>query len=782
MEERTKRGLTDAEVAERVSAGKVNVTKNNHQKTTGQIVRSHTITYFNILNLVFAIVIILTGQIKNVLFVGVVIANSFIGIVQELRVKKLIDQLSVVTAAKAKLYRNDEIVALPVEEIVTDDEIYVAPGDQLACDGTVLSSDGLELNESMLTGEAKPVRKAEGDPVMSGSFVTAGTGVFRVTKVGDETYASELVAKAQTKKRATSEMQSTISGIIKVISLLIIPLGLLLLRSQYISTEGDWPTAIVRTISGVIGMIPEGLVLLTSISFILGVGRLAKKKALVQEMEAIEALARVDILCTDKTGTITTGELMVADVISFAGLDKDNIRDIMSEINGAFEDKNATQAALDAYFGIAEGWKIREKIPFSSARKYRAVGFENHGDFVLGAPEFLIKDNDKLLSLLEGYSKEGYRVLLLGHASRVDEKNERVTGVRPAAVIIISDIIKSDAADVFRYFEENKVQIKVISGDNPVTVSTVARKAGVSGADRFVDASTLPADPEALKKEIVKYNIFGRVKPEQKQAFVRAWQENGNTVAMVGDGVNDVLAIKDADCGIAMAAGSEAAKHSAHIVLLDSDFSSMTEIVKEGREIISNIERMSSLYLTKTIYSVMLVFIYILIRRSYPFTTLQMGLINSACIGLPSILLTLEQQEGLNRSGFLKHVLKVAAPGAFTMVTTILLVQLFAEIFDWTPEIYSTFTLVLGTMIGLLIVAQVLSPMNTYHKIILGICVAVFLLVILFLPGFYDIHNLWMWWSLLFIPLSLLVAMLIYWYSRLTNRFVRWFFREKEEA
>ena len=775
------RGLSEEEVAKRTAEGQINITKQNHQKSVGQIVRAHTITYFNILNLAFAAVIIATGQIKNVLFIGVVICNAAIGIIQELRVKQLIDQLTVVTAARTKVFRDSRLIEIPVDKIVLGDICRIEPGDQLVTDGTVISSDGLEVNESMLTGEAKPVRKQKGDPLLSGSFIVAGTGAMKVTAVGENTYASTLVEKAQTKKRAKSEMQDTIKSIIRFISILIIPLGLLLLRSQYLSTGGDWPTTIVRTISGIIGMIPEGLVLLTSVSFILGVGRLAKKQALVQEMEAIEALARVNILCTDKTGTITTGELMVADVIAFSGLDTSAVSDILAEINGAFDDTNATQEALIKHFGRTNNWKVKDKIPFSSARKFRAISFEGHGDYVLGAPEFLIRQNEKLLNLLEGYSAEGYRVLLLGRSSGISPEKQSIGQIRPIAVVIISDIIKTDAAEIFRYFADNNVQVKVISGDNPITVSTVAKKAGVSGFDKYVDASTLPEDPEELRKEIKKYNIFGRVKPEQKQAFVRAWQASGNTVAMVGDGVNDVLAIKDADCGIAMAAGAEAAKHSAHIVLMNSDFSSMKDIVKEGREIISNIERVSSLYLTKTIYSVILVFLYILMRRSYPFTTLQIGLINVACIGIPSFLLTLEQQDNLTREGFLRHVLKVAAPGAFTMVTTMLIVQLLNEIFNWDPNVYSTFTLVLGGYIGMLIVMQVCMPMNAYHKFIVIISIAVFVLAILLLPGFYDIHHLWMWWSLLFIPLSILVAMLIYWYSRLTNRFVGWFFREQEK-
>ncbi len=769
-------GLSETEVSERIKEGRVNKTKNNHQKSTAQIIRAHTLTYFNILNAALAALVLWTGQWKHVLFVGVVIANSVIGIFQELRVKKLIDQLSVITAAKAKVLRGGVEREINIEEIVENDAVSITPGDQITTDGTVLVSDGLEVNESMLTGESRPVAKAKGDPILSGSFVVAGTGIYETEKVGSATYAATLVEKAQTKKRASSEMQQTIGTIIKVVSVIIIPLGYLLFRSQYASA-GSLGDAIVRTVSGIIGMIPEGLVLLTSINFILGVGRLAQKNALVQEMEAIEALARVNVLCTDKTGTITTGDLSVADVIPLASLPVERIGDIMKEISGAFTDKNETQKALDAYFGTASGWNVREKIPFSSDRKYRAVGFESRGDYVLGAPEFLVPDNETFLGILAKYTKEGYRVLLLGKTDSVH--NGTIGRVLPVAIIVLSDVIKTDAADVFSYFADHDVQIKVISGDHPETVSTVAKKAGVRGYEKFTDASALPEDQEAFAEAISGYNIFGRVRPEQKQKFIRAWQSQGNTVGMVGDGVNDVLAIKDSDCGIAMAAGSEAAKHSAHIVLLDSDFTSMKDIVKEGREIISNIERVSSLYLTKTIYSMILVLIYILIRRAYPFTTLQMGLINGACIGIPSFMLTLEQQEKVSVGGFLRQVLKVAAPGALTMVTTMMLIQLMNEVFGWSEAVYSTFVLVLGCYVGLLIVAQVCSPLNTYHKMIVYICIGLVLLAIVFLPGFYDIHGLWMWWSLLLIPMGLLVAMLIYWYSRLTNRFVEWWYRER---
>ena len=790
-------GLTQAEVAERVSQGLVNKASNDGRRTTGQIIRAHTLTYFNFLNIFLGVLVFLTGEYKNMLFLGVIVCNSLIGIVQEMRVKKLIDNLSVVTASRCTVIRDGRRQEIPVEDIVTDDLVVLRPGDQLAADGTVVEADGLELNESLLTGESHPVIKSPGDSLLSGSFISAGTGIQKVDNVGAACYASKLVKKAQVKHRASSEMQVTIGRIIKVVSIIIIPIGLLLFWSQRAANPDDMSNAIVRTVSGVLGMIPEGLVLLTSVSFIIGVGRLAMKRALVQEMESIEALARVTVLCTDKTGTITTGKLQVHEVIPFGNETEETVSEVIREINAAFSDTNNTQDALIQYFGQTTSWVADAKIPFSSAWKYRAVSFRGRGAYVIGAPEFLIAGREDMMEIIDSYSDRGYRVLILGRTTSVIPAGEKTSStasgsapstltspvsarstqtspsigpISPMAAIVISDVIKTDAIEVFQSFSEAGVAVKVISGDNPRTVSSVAMKAGVKDAGKYVDASTLPSRLEDLRKVISDYTIFGRVKPEQKQLFVKAWQMNGETVAMVGDGVNDVLAIKDADCGIAMAAGSEAAKQAAHIVLLDSDFKAMKDIVSEGRTIISNIERVSSLYLTKTIYSILLCLIFILLKRSYPFTTLQIGLINICCIGMPSFLLTLKQQENAPTHGFLRNVLKVAAPSALTMVTMMLVVQILRAIFGWNLEIYSTFTLMLGGLVGLLVVLEVMWPMDLFDKIIFGASCAVFIAAILFLPGFYDVHHIWMWWSLLLIPLGFATLWLITRFDKLMTR------------
>ena len=775
-------GLTEDEVAWRTQEGLTNQMPRKGQKSVGQIVASHVFTYFNLLNGLLGVLVIMTGQIKNVLFLGTAISNTLIGIIQELKVKSLIDQLSVITTTRVMVLRGGTKNEISVNDIVLDDIVYLEPGDQVVTDGSVYSCRGLEVNESMLTGESKPVKKAEGDPILSGSFISAGTAIMQVEKVGQDCYAAQLVSKAAHKKRAQSEMQRSIGRIIKVVSVALIPIGILLFRSQLVANGGDTNAAIIRTVSGVIGMIPEGLVLLTSVSFIIGVGRLARKQALVQEMAAIESLARADIICTDKTGTITTGELRVEEILPFGDATIDTVKEIMARLNGAFDDANATQTAVDQYFGKKNDWAIRETIPFSSARKYKAVSFSDAGDFVVGAPEFLIPEDKELLDRINRYSKQGYRVLLLGRSTGISAEQGDKGTITPLAAIIISDIIKEDAREVFQYFAKAHVAVKVLSGDNPVTVSTVAQKAGVIGAENYVDASKLPTDPIALAQEISKYSVFGRVRPEQKQAFVKAWQANGKTVAMVGDGVNDVLAIKDSDCGIAMAAGSEAAKQAAHIVLLNSDFSSMKDIVSEGRTIIANIERVSSLYLTKTIYSCILSILFIFLRSPYPFTTLQMGLINLCAIGLPSFLLTLEKQENVTSEGFMRHVLKVALPSAMTMVSAVLIVQFLNFLFPWDVDVFSTFNLMLGGLVALLVVAEVCHPLkgHQYRQFIVYLCIAIFLGAVLLLPSFYDMHSIFMWWSLLLIPLMLLVMMMIYWYSRFTNKLMIRLYREQE--
>lgn len=752
-------GLSAAEVEDRVRLGKYNRTDISISKTKKEIVKEHSLTYFNFLNLFLAVLVAVTGQFKNITFMGVIFINTAIGIFQEFKVKKLIDQVSVMTATAASVIREGKKKEIPVEEVVIDDVLLVEAGQQICADCTVLESDGMEVNESMLTGESKPVRKKQGDTLMSGSFVVAGNGVGKVFHVGEENYASLLARQARVKKRASSEMQETIKKIIKIDGILLIPVGILLYLSQMGIQGTTMSDAIVSTVAGIIGMIPEGLVLLTSVSFVLGVGRLATKKALVQEMESIEALARVDILCLDKTGTITTGDLDVVEVVPLKETENSRISQIMAEINHAFDDVNNTQQALIKQFKTSSQWKTEQKIPFSSERKYRAVSFEEEGGFVLGAPEFLLPDHGELMEQVNQYSEQGFRVLLLG-SCQLNMEETKACEVSELALIVISDQIRPEAPDTFAFFKEQNVGIKIISGDNPKTVSQIAVKAGLDGAESYVDARNLPETFEELLVEVEKYTVFGRVKPEQKQGIIRAFQANQQVVGMVGDGVNDVLALKDADCGIAMAAGSDAAKQVAHIVLLDSNFASMKSIVSEGRTIISNIEKVSALYLTKTIYSILLCLIFIFLQKPYPFIPIQLSWISGMAIGVPSFLLTLEQNpQGVSR-GFLRQVMKISLPAALTMVITIVMTQVLSPFWNQDEMLTSMFNLILGGVISMFVVWWVCQPLNRLHK---ALCVAlpvIFLAGTLIAPGFLGISHPLRWQGLFLIPMTCMAVML----------------------
>ncbi|WP_405319698.1 HAD-IC family P-type ATPase [Frisingicoccus sp.] len=762
------RGLNSEEVQKRIDAGQVNISENHISKTTGEIIRCHTLTYFNFLNIFLGILVIISGQFKNLTFLGVILCNSVIGIFQELKVKNLIDKLAVVTASKAKVCRDGVFKDIPIEELVLDDLIAVENGNQIGADCVVLESEGIEVNESMITGESRPVRKKPGDTLWSGSFMVAGSGKAKVIHVGKDNFATQLASQAKQKKRASSEMQDAIRRIIKVTGTILIPVGILLFMSQWKIEDMTLSNALVNTVAGVIGMIPEGLVLLTSVSFILGVGRLAKKQALVQEMEAIEALARVNVLCLDKTGTITTGALEVVELIPFEE-DIGHMTAAMNEISFAFDDVNPTQDALMAYFEKTGQWKVKSKIPFSSDRKYRAIEFEDEGIYVLGAPEFLVKGNEKLDEKVNACSKEGMRVLLLGKCGSIDMESMTVEGVVPSGLIVISDCIRPEAKGTFEYFASQNVDIKVISGDNPVTVSNIAVKAGLEGGERYIDANTLPEDFEELREVVPNYTVYGRVRPEQKQKIIKAYQANGNVVGMVGDGVNDVLALKDANCGIAMAAGSDAAKQVAHIVLMDSNFASMKSIVREGRMIIANIERVSALYLTKTIYSVLLSVIFILLARTYPFVPIHLSLISGTAIGIPSFILTLEQTETVTSGGFMRNVLRISLPSALTLVIMMLINQVLAEFMGFDQAILSTYNLILAGMISQMVVWEVCYPMNKRRRTLCILMAVLFVLAILVMPGFFSITNIFNWRMIFIIPLMVLAQKLLGWLTKVVR-------------
>lgn len=729
-------------------------------KSKLQIILSHTCTYFNFLNLVLAFLVILSGQYKHMLFMGIVIFNSLIGIVQELKVKKLVDKLSVITATMARLITDDGIRDIPLDDVEVGNKLQISVGNQITFDSTVLSSDGLEVNESLLTGESLPVHKNPGDSLFSGSHVVAGSGSCQVIHIGEDNYATQLVQKAKTKKRASSEMQNAIKKTIRLASYAIFPVGALLFYMQYFRVGANLSDALVSTTAGVLGMIPEGLVLLTSISFILGVGRLAAKRALVQEMEAIEALARVNVLCLDKTGTITTGNLTVEEVLPLpqnngTPLSGEHIHSILHTVVYAFTEDNATSTAIKSYFTenpssalLSEEQKtednnnVTEFVPFSSHRKFMGVTTNHSESYVLGAPDFLTKQ-ENVLQQAEQYEKRGLRVLLLASCDKLADSPDKLSGILPLALIILADEIKENAPEIFRFFKNQGVDIKIISGDNPATVSAVGVRAGLPQAEHYMDANELEGKTEEEITDIVScHTVFGRVSPQMKQTIIKAFQKDKKTVGMVGDGVNDVLALKDADCGIAMANGADAARQSAHIVLLDSDFSCMPDIVKEGRTIIANIERVSALYLTKTIYSILLCVIFIILGKSYPFIPIQLTLIGATAIGIPSFLLTLERHDTVTSTGFLRHVMRISLPGAILLTALLVVIQFISVPLGLDRLIISTLNLLVGGIVSLGIVAVVCRPMNKRR---LALCIGITLLFtsgMLLMPGLFNIYPL----------------------------------------
>ncbi|MDS0528549.1 cation-translocating P-type ATPase [Clostridium sp. SHJSY1] len=662
-------GLTDKEVELRIKNGQVNKLPTAPSRTIWQMIRANFFNIFNALNIVLAGIVIIAGSPKNAIFAGVILVNSIIGVMQELNAKKTLEKLSVLSMANAKVLRNGKEKVVSIEELVIDDIVCLSSGDQILADCKLVKGDELEVDESMLTGEADPVPKKSSDEVLSGSFVVAGEGFAKITKVGGKTYSSKLADEARKFKIVNSELQTSISKIIKMLLFLIVPLGIILTTTQIFFSRAGWRESLIGVVSGIVGMIPEGLVLLTSATFIVSVVRLAKYDALVQQLSATELLARVDVLCVDKTGTITEGKLKLVDVKPVHGVKKELVDEVLAALVHNLPSKNPTQKAILEHYDYDPSVSVLEKVPFSSRRKWGGIILKSYGTWVLGAPEILLGDRySSFSSVVEAEAIKGRRVLLLGKVNQISLKKGILESVEEAAFILIEDVIKEEAPEVLKFFNKEGVTLKVISGDNPVTVSAVAMRAGVEGADRYVDARSLPIEIEELVKVIDDYTIFGRVTPHQKKDIIKALQLKGHTVAMTGDGVNDVLALKEADCGIAMGNGSEATKAVAQLVLLNSDFGALPKVVTEGRKQINNLERVAELFLTKTVFFVSLSLIICLILLPYPLSPIQASLVGSCAIGIPSFFLALEPSVGRVKKGFLRRILTKSIPNGVIMV------------------------------------------------------------------------------------------------------------------
>lgn len=664
------KGLTDIEVQERILRGDVNKLPKAPSKTFLQILRSNFFNMFNALNLVLAAAVIIAGSPKNAIFAGVIIVNSLIGVIQEVKAKNIIEKLSVISEAQCMAARNGKLVKIGIEEIVRDDIIYIKSGDQILADGILYEGNELEVDESMLTGESDPIHKMANSKLLSGSFVVAGDGYMKVTKVGSNTYSSKLADEAKKFKITNSELQNSLNKILKVLLILIVPIGIILATTQLVFIKTSWQEAVLGTVSGIIGMVPEGLVLLTSATFIVAIIKLSKFDTLVQELSATEILARVDVLCLDKTGTITEGALKLIDVINVSDYDKKEIDDILAAISHNLPSKNPTQQAVLDRYKEDSNIEIIEKVPFSSKRKWGGIVTKDKGAWIFGAPEIVMGDKySEIKDKVEEEARKGRRVLALAQSNLNSLKGEKLSGINKAAIVLIEDIIREDAPETLKFFNTEGVEVKVISGDNPVTVSAVAKRAGVKGAEDYIDARDLPQDMEELKKEVEKYNVFGRVTPHQKKALVIALQENNHTVAMTGDGVNDVLALKEADCGIAMANGSDAAKAVSQLVLMKSNFNALPKVVAEGRQEINNLERVAQLFLTKTTYSIILAVVFSILLLPFPIEPIQLSLVGSCAIGIPAFFLALLPNNERVKKGFLGRILTASIPNGVLIAT-----------------------------------------------------------------------------------------------------------------
>lgn len=744
-------GLTSEEVRERIDKGLTNHTDISTQKTVGQIVKSNLLTYFNLIFLILTVLLCIVGSFRNLTFLPVIIGNTVIGIFQELRAKKTLDKMSMLNAPHSIVVRDGEQQQIQSEELVKDDIIILSAGNQICADATVLSGS-ISVNEALLTGESDEIKKKSGDGLMSGSFVVSGQCYAKLDKVGNESYISQLTAQAKAMGDGEqSEMIRYINKLVKWVGIIIIPVGIILFCQAYIMNGETFKKSVVSMVAAVLGMIPEGLYLLTTVALALSTIRLAKKQVLLHDMKSIETLARVDVLCVDKTGTITEPGMQVTELVisgrcGDAEMDKRAFAHLLADYSAVIEDNNATMEAIRAYVAkneIEKGSRTLLKTqPFTSANKYSKVSFVE-GDYMLGAPEFIMKDRyEEISGEIEEYQSKGYRVLLMAESGEDSIGSVRpLGGISPIGYIVLSNPIRENAESTFTYFKEQGVAIKVISGDNPATVSEVAKRAGIDGAENYVDASTLASEKD-ITEAVDKYTVFGRVTPKQKQLIVRALQKQKHTVAMTGDGVNDILAMKDADCSIAMASGSEAAAQAAQTVLLDSDFGRMPYVVFEGRQVVNNIQRSASLFLVKNIFSLLMAIFSAIFAITYPLEPSQISLISMFTIGLPGFLLALEPNRDRIEGNFMVNVMLKALPAGLTDVLSVGALVICGQVFNLPSEDIATAGTMLLAVVGFMIIIKISHPFNKMKYGVLLINIIGLLFCGLFLGRLFAIESI----------------------------------------
>lgn len=734
-------GLNKDEVSIRVEKGLVNILPDNYTKTTKEIVKSNILTVFNILNFVLAVVIIAMGEFKNAIFIGVAISNTVIKIYQELKFKRTIENLSILAQSKVTVIRDGKKVTINQEDLVIDDTFIIAEGDQIPTDGLIIKTEAIEIDESLLTGEPDHIYKQVNDSVMSGSFVTSGSAYVKVSAVGTDNYATKLSIEAKAEKNNKSKLMQNLDNIIRVLTVIIVPIGILLFYTSYTKGSG-FSISVLSASAAMIGMIPQGLILLTSVTFAVGATNLAKHKTLVKTLPSIETLARADVLCLDKTGTITDGKLKVEEVIPLSTYNSSDIKVFLAEVMSALDDNNETAKAIKDYVVNSSQYSPVSKTPFSSSRKWSGASFIDKGSYILGSPSFIFEnissDNE---TLINNYTNQGLRVLALGHSLESITDNQIPNNLNMIGLIIFSDNLRENSKQTFKRFVDEGVELKIISGDSPVTVSNIAKQAEIPNSENYIDMSKIEKYND-YQKLAAEYTVFGRVSPQQKRELVKGLQASDKTVCMTGDGVNDVLALKQADCAIAMAGGSDAATSVSDFVLLDKNFGSMVEALKEGRRVINNIENVSSLYLIGTIYSTLLALIFIFIPLAFPYSPLQMNPINSLTVGIPSFFLALERNYKKPEGVFLTNVLENAVPAAITVVVNILIIQLAGLAFDLTYLETSTMAVLLTGIVGFLLLFKVSKPLNWKKNTMLVILTSAFILVFTYFREFFDLASL----------------------------------------
>lgn len=793
----TIRGLTAQQVAERMEKGLWNKKAESATKTTKEIIKSNVFTYFNLIFLVIALLLIGVGAFRDLTFLPIIIANTLIGIVQEIRSKKVLDDLSILNSPKTRVIRDGSKKEIPADELVLDDIVELSAGGQIPADAVVLNGQ-LNVNESLLTGESDEIVKKSGDELLSGSFVVSGSCLARLTKVGEESYISKLTHRAtQTKEGEQSEMIRSLNRLVQAVGIVIIPIGVVLFVQQFVYAGTPLRDSVTSMVAAILGMIPEGLYLLASVAMAVSAMRLAKQQVLIHDMKCIETLARVDVLCVDKTGTITVPDMEVDTFVLTEDLMKTvpdgddgtrvyvdagdreeqkqkyrQVREKIAEFAVNMNADNATMEAVKAYFktGNTVNIKKADKVfAFSSKTKYS--GIISGGDsYLIGAPEFVLReDYEHYKEKIEAYSEKGYRVLVYGRYEGVLDGQKLTEKALPVAFIMLTNAIREGAKETFSYFTERGVEIKVISGDNPKTVAEIAQKAGICGADNYVDASTLTTD-ESIAQAVMKYQIFGRVTPDQKLKFVEALKAQGRTVAMTGDGVNDVLALKDADCSIAMASGSEAASQVAQLVLLDNDFSRMPSVVMEGRRVVNNIQRSASLYLVKNIFSMLLAVFSMIFMINYPLEPSQISLISMFTIGIPSFVLALEPNKDRIQGHFMTNVLLKALPAGLTDFLAVSSLVLFCQEFGVNEGDISTSCTILVAIVGFMILYQIAKPMTIGHRVLMVGMVAGWLFCMIFVSHLFAIRDISMQCMMLTAVFAIATEPVL----RYLSKFVEW--------